>query len=253
VTLLLCAYPRGWRERYGDELLALLEAEPVTWRVRVNLVLAGLQQRLTGSRQPQLRVLWAWSLFVIGGMAFQKTSEHWQAVVPRGDRGVPTAAFDTVQITVFIGTFAILGGVVLALPAFRRDLQNGGWSASRRTIGVASVSTTIAVAALVSAPSDHAIASAWVVIAFAVISLFSWTRAATVAAGRLPTIPAHRYLVLIVTATMLVVTIAAAFWFTAVVEYAPAFVGAAQLVVGATFMLAGTALAMACSARSLHA
>ena len=97
MKLLLRAYPRRWRERYGDELVALLEAEPLTWRTRTNVLTAGLRERLRGSGPPQLRVLWAWSLFVIGGMAFQKSSEHWQLVVPTGDRAVPTAAFDTVQ------------------------------------------------------------------------------------------------------------------------------------------------------------
>ena len=88
MKLLLRAYPCWWRARYGDELLALLEAQPLTWRVRADVVVAGLGERLRGSGPPQLRVLWAWALFVIGGMGFQKTSEHWQVVVPSGNDDV---------------------------------------------------------------------------------------------------------------------------------------------------------------------
>ncbi len=249
---LLNFYPRRWRERYGEELLALLEAEPLTWRVRANVVLAGLRERMSGSGPPQLRVLWAWSLFVIGGMVFQKTSEHWRVVVPGGARGVPTAAFDTVQVAAVIGSAAILAAVALALPAFVRDLRSGGWATVRRPILIASAATAVAVAALVAVAVDHDIVAASVFVASAVFSLFAWTHAAAVAARRLPPLRLHSYLALIVTATMLVMTVAAAVWFASVTAHAPSFVGTAQLAVTATFMLAGTALAAAGGVRSLR-
>jgi hypothetical protein len=253
VRLFLRAYPRQWRERYGQELLALLEAEPLTWRVRANVVAAGLGERLRGSGPPQLRVLWAWSLFVIGGMAFQKTSEHWQVVVPGSDRGIPTAAFDAVQIAAVVGSAAVLAGVALALPAFLRDLRRGGWTATRRPILVASAATTIAAAALIAVALGHDIAAASVFIASAVISLFAWTHAATLAARRLAPLRLHSYLSLAVSATTVVMTAAAAVWLASVTTHAPSFVGAAQLTVATTFMLAGTALAATSSVRSLRA
>jgi hypothetical protein len=114
MRLLLLAYPRRWRERYGDEFLVLLEAQPLTWRDRVNVLRSGLGERLRPSSPPPLRVHWAWSLFVIGGMAFQKTSEHWQVVVPSGDRGIPTAAFDIIQAAAVVGSIAVLAAVALA-------------------------------------------------------------------------------------------------------------------------------------------
>ena len=243
MKLLLHAYPRRWRERYGEELLALLEAEPLTWRVRANVVGAGLRERLRGSGPPQLHVLWAWSLFVVGGMAFQKTSEHWQVVVPAGDRGVPTAAFDTVQAAAVIGSVAVLAGVALALPAFIRDLRSGGLTAVRRPILIASAATAVATAALVVLAVDHDVVAASVFVAFALISLFAWTHAAAAAARRLEPLRAHSYLAVIVTASMAVMASAAAVWFASVTANAPSFVGAAQLTVIATFMLAGTALA----------
>ena len=253
MKLLLHAYPRRWRTRYGEELLTLLEAEPLTWRIRGNIVTSGFRERLRGSSPPQLRVLWAWSLFAIGGMAFQKTSEHWQVVVPNGDRAVPTAAFDTVQAAAVIGSAAILAGVALALPAFLRDLRSGGWPAVRRPILIASAATAVAAAALVAVALGHSIGAASVFITFALFSLFAWTHAAAVSARRLPALRAHSYLALVVGATMLVMTVAAAVWFASVTAHSPSFVGAAQLAVTATFMLAGAALAALTGLRSLRA
>ena len=63
---------------------------------------------------------------------------------------------------------------------------------------------------------------------------------------------AHGYLAVTVTATMLVMTVAAEVWFASVTAQAPSFVGAAQLAVIATFMLAGAALAAAGAVRSLQ-
>ncbi len=243
MKLLLRAYPRRWRERYGEELLALLETEPLTWRVRADVLRSGLGERLRGSGPAPRRVLWAWSLFVIGGIAFQKTSEHWQVVVPGPDRAVPTAAFDTVQVAAAIGSAAVLAGVALAFPAFLRDLRSGGWTALRRPIVLASAVTSVAAGALVAVALDHDIVTASIFIIFAVVSLFAWTRAAALAARRLQPLRVHRHLALTVTATMVAITIAAAVWFASVTAHAPSFVGAEQLAVITTFMAAGIAVA----------
>jgi hypothetical protein len=57
--MLLRVYPRAWRNRYGDELVALLGAEPLTWRERLNVIGAGIRERLRGSGPAELRALWA--------------------------------------------------------------------------------------------------------------------------------------------------------------------------------------------------
>lgn len=248
MRLLLHAYPRRWRERYGEELLALLDAEPLTARVCANVVAAGLGERLRCSGPPHLRMLWAWSLFVIGGTAFQKTSEHWQMVVPRGSRGVPTAAFDVAQVAAAVGSAVVLVGVAVALPAFVRDLRRGGWTAVRRPILLASAATTIAAAALVVLAFGHDVAAAFVFVAFALCSLVAWTHAAVVAARRLEPLRVHAYLVFAVSVAMVVTTAAACLWLVSVSAHAPSFVGATQLAVVAAFMLGGTALAATAAA-----
>ncbi|HST17382.1 MAG TPA: hypothetical protein VLK36_06915 [Gaiellaceae bacterium] len=254
MKLLLQIYPRRWRDRYGDELAALLEDEPLTWRVRANVLLAGLQERLRSGGPP--RVLWAWTLFVVGGIAFQKTSEHWQAVVPTGDRGVPTAAFDAVQVAAVVGSAAVLTGIALALPSFWRDLGHGGWAALRRPVFLALATTTISLSALAFFALWHSFATAAVAVflASALLSLFAWTHAAVVAAERLAVAQARAcaYLAAAVGATMIVMLAAAAIWFGSVMAHASSFVGAGQLAVVVVFMVTGTLLALPGAIRSLR-
>ena len=46
MSALLRLYPRAWRERYGDEMLALLEARPISLADRVDLIRGGFDARL---------------------------------------------------------------------------------------------------------------------------------------------------------------------------------------------------------------
>jgi hypothetical protein len=252
MKILLRSYPRSWRERYGDELLALLETEPLTWRVRANVFRSGLTERLRGSGPLSLRVLWAWSVFVIGGMAFQKTSEQWQAVVPGSDRALPTTAFDTVQGAAMIGSAAVLLAVALALPGLLHDLRHGGWPVLRRPVLIAAAASCITAAGLLTVSLSHDLVVAVVFLVFATFSLFAWTHAAAVAARRLPPHRTHTYLAMVVSATMIVMTIAAAAWFASLTRHAPSFVGAGQLAVTGTFMLAALAIAGTAGIRSLR-
>ncbi len=54
---LICLYPRRWRERYGVEFLALLEAMPITRRLVFDIVRAAGRERL--ERTPAGRVILA--------------------------------------------------------------------------------------------------------------------------------------------------------------------------------------------------
>ena len=48
---LLRLYPRAWRERYGDEMLALLEAQPASLLDRLDLIGGAIDAHL----HPQVR------------------------------------------------------------------------------------------------------------------------------------------------------------------------------------------------------
>jgi hypothetical protein len=243
MKLILCAYPRWWRERYADELVALLETEPLTWRIRANVVASGLHERLRGSDSPQLKVLWAWWVFVVGEMAFQETSEHWQAVVARGERAGKAAALHIVEGAAAVGSVAVVACVVTALLAFRREPRTGPWAALGQPTVVASMGAAAAVAALAAVALEHDFFAASVIGASAVLSLVAWTRAAALAARRREPMMAHSYLALAVTAAMVAMATAAGVWTAFVDSQSPSFVGGAELAVIAAFMLAGTFLA----------
>lgn len=64
---LLRLYPRAWRARYGEEMLALLEQHHLSMRTRINLLRGALDAQLhmrspimSGNRRPSVR----WSLLV---------------------------------------------------------------------------------------------------------------------------------------------------------------------------------------------
>ena len=137
---LLWAYPPAWRERYGDELVGLLEADAdggsVPLRVKLDVIGAGLVQRLrsSGLVGDELLVLSSWAAFVVAGLAFAKTSEHWQAVTPETDRGVANAAFSGVLLGAELGTLAVLLGIALVARPLFAFLRAGGWEKIHRFV-----------------------------------------------------------------------------------------------------------------------
>lgn len=49
--LLLKLYPRGWRSRYAEEFLAVLDEIPLTPRAIVDVVAGAVDARMSGFRQ----------------------------------------------------------------------------------------------------------------------------------------------------------------------------------------------------------
>jgi hypothetical protein len=75
-------YPRAWRERYGDELLEVLEQERLGARARLDLVRGALDARLhpvTPSRVPVLAAVTASALAVAHAIALaaQPVATEW--------------------------------------------------------------------------------------------------------------------------------------------------------------------------------
>ncbi len=143
--ILLRCYPGRWRERYGEEMLAMIDdtlgEQPPTLRFWLAIAGAGLSQRLRSagvigdelppsdqSRSGSLLVLCAWSCFVLAGVAFAKFSEHWQDVTPRASRQAPATAFSVLQTSAAISALLVLGGGVAAVPAVVRFVRARGWS-----------------------------------------------------------------------------------------------------------------------------
>ena len=137
-------YPATWRERYGAELLTLLEdqwgAGPIPLGHRASLAWAGLRERshqsgLVGDAAPQavrqrsgsLMVLVAWAGMTIAGAIVAKSAEHFAVAMPPSSRGPAQLAYDVVAIAGVLGTLLVGVGALVALPALGRLLRGGRW------------------------------------------------------------------------------------------------------------------------------
>lgn len=162
-------YPRAWRERYGDELVAMLEDQlegrRPTLRLRLGLMAAGLREHAesTGvlgqraapferARAGVLVVLAGWTGFVVAGASFAKLAEHFPLAVPRPDRAFSVGAFDAVVAAGVVGGGLCLLGVAAALPAFFRFLAAGGWARLVRPVGSAALASAVAIGVAVLWP-----------------------------------------------------------------------------------------------------
>ena len=151
---LLRLYPSAWRDRYGDELVALLEDEldgaAPGVRLRLSLAVSGLRQRARSSglageggdaplrlRSGALVVLVGWAILLVGGAAFAKASEHFPSAQPPGAQTIARGAYGAVVALAVTCGVLVLTGVLLALPATVRFLRGGGWPTVRRRVHVA--------------------------------------------------------------------------------------------------------------------
>ena len=157
-------YPEEWRDRYGDELMVLLDDRFGTGRVplaaRASMMGAGSTERLRHAgiigrsvnrerrvRGASLVVLCGWALFVIAGSGFAKYAEHWDLVTPRHDRPIPSVAFLAVQAAAAAGVAIFLVAVLVALPALVHRIRDRGWGAVRTPLRVTIITSGIALVA----------------------------------------------------------------------------------------------------------
>jgi hypothetical protein len=291
VRALLKVYPRAWRARYGDELQSLiaeirLNGDHSTPAIVVDVLAGGVVERLRAlgllpagldpedrARGGVLRVLWAWVVFVLGGIGVAKASEHWTTSVSAGSRGVPKAAFDVLQLGAVVGSAAVLAGGALVLGRLLALVRSGGWPLVRTPIVRAVALSVLAAAALVSVASwAHHLTLAQrnggdvlyggVVLAWAILfaaCAFAWVAAAAAIVSALrvggPLLRTEALLASVVAAAMCTMAVATSVWWVAVASSAPWFFsGAARgapgsvaplnLVLPAAFMLAGVALGL---------
>jgi hypothetical protein len=149
---LLRWYPRAWRERYGEELLALIqdtldEGRP-TWRLRLGVIRSGLGERVhqavrTGTAAAK-RASTGWLLTVVAALNLGNLPWNLKAPLPAARVWQKTAALDAL-----VGAFTLTGVVVLAsglvaAPAFVAFLREGGWPKIRRRVAWAAGATMAA-------------------------------------------------------------------------------------------------------------
>jgi hypothetical protein len=218
-------------------------------RSRLGIMRAGISEQFreigfgAADRSPNetvrsglLLVLCGWAFFVAAGTAFAKMTEHWDGSALRGDRRLPTGAYDAVQAAATVGAAIVLVGVVIALPAVWRFIRAGGWAHVRRPVARASIvcaATAVLTVGMVlwshysshgnGGPVSHGVGSLWALLVAATIA--TCTGAAIVAAGRLrfhaPVLRCEGLLALALTLVMVAVIGGTFVWAIAVASHEP--------------------------------
>jgi hypothetical protein len=157
---LLRWYPRAWRERYGEELLALIqdtldEGRP-TWRLRLGVAWGGLRER---ARQAGHAVRAAvkppagptrWGTALVAGLICAGLPQSLAQPASQARGWQATAAFDAVLAAVAVTGAVVLASGLVALPALVKFLRAGGWPKIRRRVGQAAGATVVAASGLAS-------------------------------------------------------------------------------------------------------
>ena len=147
---LLRWYPRAWRERYGEEFLAMVEdsldGERPGRRFRLSVARAGLRERghrvRLASQRAAPPVLSAftgrWWTFFVAGNVLAILPYEFRAASGAAQGWRVTAALAALVAVAILGGVGVLAGGLLALPAFGRFLRpagggrSGGGSRGRR-------------------------------------------------------------------------------------------------------------------------
>ncbi len=169
VSGLLRWYPRRWRERYGDELLTLIEdtldGRPPTLRLHLSVAWGGLRERArqalpSGPKARRLaRTYDRWTTFFGAGLTLAILPPLLDTPARSAAWAWPmTAALDAMLALIALTAAAMLAGGAAALPALVRFLRTGGWPTIRYRIWLAAGATIAAggaLAALVTMASSH--------------------------------------------------------------------------------------------------
>ena len=251
-------YPASWRERYGEELLTLLEDQwgegSIPLGRRASLAWAGLRERthqsgLVGDAAPQavrrrsgsLMVLVAWAGMTIAGAMVAKSAEHFAVAMPPSSRGPAQLAYDVMVVAGVLGTLLVGVGALVALPALVRLLRGGRWRHIRGSI-LRSLLATLATGALTFGVSEwgHHLsgaarngansryASVAVVLGLlAVVTIALWSAAAIKVALAIDlsarALRAESVLAFAVGVSTLIVTLGSLAWWFEVASHAPWF------------------------------
>jgi hypothetical protein len=153
---LLRWYPRAWRERYGEELLALIqdslqEGRP-GWPLQLSVIWGGLGERGRQAWHAATTSFKAWSdkgsTILLAGLicGFGLDSLTTASSAARPWREV---ALDALLAAVTLTGALVLADGLVAFPALVRFLRAGGWPKIRRRVGWAAGATAVAVGGLV--------------------------------------------------------------------------------------------------------
>jgi hypothetical protein len=151
---LLRWYPRPWRERYGEELLALIQdtlddGRP-TWRLRLGVIRGGLGERAHQAGQAVRATVKdrtgpiRWGTALVAGLIFADFPLNLAQSPPTAREWQAATALDAVLAAVALTGVLVLADGLAALPALVRFVRAGGWPKIRRPVAWAAGATAVA-------------------------------------------------------------------------------------------------------------
>jgi hypothetical protein len=157
---LLRWYPRAWRERYGEELLALIQdtvddGRP-TWRLRLGVAWGGLRERghqagraAKAGAAKRSTMVPRWLMILLTGLLFTNLPLQFKMSPPPARAWQATAALDVVAAVAAFICAVLLVGSLAARSAVVRFLRAGGWPKIRRRVAWAAGATGLTAGGLV--------------------------------------------------------------------------------------------------------
>ncbi len=130
--LILCLYPRGWRDRYEPEYEALLDDHGVDARTLADMVAGALDARfgagLAASPERRSRAalaasLWAFVAFAAACAGFQKMGEYDDFTTAASHHAAIAAGRDLVYAGAGVIACAVCAGALVLAPALWRELR----------------------------------------------------------------------------------------------------------------------------------
>ncbi len=266
-------YPRAWRERYGDEVRAMIE-DDLAGRdpgrsYRARLAASGLRERARQSglagdapatsrrRAGSLVVLYAWVALCAAGGSFAKASEHYRAALAPAQRAEPMLAYHLVVGGAVAGALLVALGALVALPDLLAARRSGRARGVGRAAAVALAVSVGVVAATVALAlwahhldpaqrngADWLYSAAFVAWALAgVATLGLWARAAGRAASitlGVRALAIESWLAVAAAAAAALVAAAGTWWWALMAARAPGFLAPSPGASVVTVQLVGT-------------
>ena len=140
IKWLVRLYPRGWRERYEEEFVALLEQRPTSLVDVLDIALGALDAHLDPQvgeriapmvnrmRAATIAILCAYVGFVVAGIGFQKATEDPPFTELERTYILLSISYNVIVIGSVVALLAMMaGGIPIALAALKRAVTERRW------------------------------------------------------------------------------------------------------------------------------
>jgi hypothetical protein len=142
IRWLVRLYPRGWRERYEEEFVAMLEQRPMTLADALDVAFGALDAHLNSQlsserpvhvvnrmRAATIAILCAYVSFVVAGMGFQKATEDPPFASLRSTHALLGISYDVIVAGSVAALLSMMaGGIPILLATLKRAFAERRWN-----------------------------------------------------------------------------------------------------------------------------